>query len=66
MKTYDITLTLIYNGAMTVEAENEEQALQIAQESLNDEALKDFPDEVQIPNGSFTFGEATADYADLS
>lgn len=65
MKTYDITLTLIYNGAMTVKAENEEQALQIAQESLNHETLKDFPNEVQIPNGSFKFGEATADYADL-
>ena len=66
MKTYDITLTLIYNGSMTVKAETEEQALQIAQESLNRETLKGFPNDVEIPNGSFTFGEATADYADLS
>jgi len=65
MKTYNITLTLIYNGSMTVKAENEEQALQLAQDSLNHETLKDFPNDVAIPNGSFTFGEATADYADL-
>lgn len=65
MKTYDITLTVIYNGSMTVKAENEEQALQLAQESLNHETLKEFPNGVEIPNGSFTFGEATADYADL-
>lgn len=66
MKTYDITLTVIYNGSMTVKAENEEQALQLAQESLNHETLKEFPDGVEIPNGSFTFGEATADYANLT
>ena len=66
MKTYDVTLTLIYNGSMTVQAEDEEQALEIAQKSLNNETLKDFPNEVEIPNGSFIFGEATADDADLS
>jgi hypothetical protein len=66
MKTYDVTLTLIYNGSMTVQAEDEEQALKIAQENLNNKTLKDFPNGVEIPNGSFTFGEATADYASLS
>lgn len=66
MKTYEITMTVIYNGSMTVKAESEEQALELAQESLNDETLKDFPYGVEIPNGSFTFGEATADDANLS
>jgi len=66
MKTYEITMTVIYNGSMTVKAESEEQALKFAQETLNDETLKGFPNEVEIPNGSFTFGEATADDANLS
>ena len=61
MKNYRIDLTCIYNGSMVVEAENENEALQKAQESLNHKTLKQFPDYVEIPNGSFQFGEATAD-----
>lgn len=63
MKEFQVDLTLIYNGHCTVEAENEEQALQIAQESLNYETLKEFPDEVYMceNDGVFRFGEATAD-----
>ena len=61
MKNYRIDLTCIYNGSMVVEAETEEEALQIAQESLNDKTLKEFPDYVELPNGGFQFGEATAD-----
>jgi hypothetical protein len=64
MKKYQVELTCIYNGTMTIEAENEEDALGIAQKSLNYKALKDFPDYVELPNdGNFQFGEATADYA---
>ena len=64
MKVFQVDLTLVYNGHCTVEAENEEQALQIAQDSLNYKTLKEFPDEVYMceNDGIFSFGEATADY----
>ena len=61
---YTVELTCTYNGSMTVEAESEDEALQIAQNGLNADTLKEFPDYVSIPHGNFTFGEATADYAD--
>ena len=62
---YEVTLTCIYNGTMTIEAESAEEALRMAQEDLNHETLKPFPDEVEVPNdGIFRFGEATADYAE--
>lgn len=62
MKTFDVGLTCIYNGNVKVEAENEQEALEKAQELLHGENLAGFPDYVEIPNGSFSFGEATADY----
>lgn len=61
---FEVTMTCIYNGVATVEAENDEEALRIVQESLDSEALKPFPNEVDTPYGSFSFGEATADYAE--
>ena len=64
MAKYQVDLTCIYNGTMTIEAESEDEALKIAQDELNYETLKDLPDYVELPNdGSFQFGEATADYA---
>ena len=64
MAKYQVDLTCIYNGTMTIEAESEDAALRIAQDELNYETLKDFPDYVELPNdGCFQFGEATADYA---
>ena len=64
MAKYQVELTCIYNGTMTIEAESEDKALEIAQESLNYETLKDLPDYVELPyDGNFRFGEATADYA---
>ena len=65
MKVYTVDLTLTYNGTMRIEADNADEALRIAQESMNMETLKAFPDTVEMPNdGRFTFGEATADYAE--
>lgn len=61
---YEVTLSCTYNGVMNVECESEEEAIRIAQEALNAQNLKGFPDRVEIPNGSFTFGEATADFVD--
>lgn len=60
---YRVELVLTYNGSMTVEAKNVREAVEKAQNALNAETLKEFPDHVEIPNGSFQFGEATADYA---
>ena len=65
MAKYIVTLTLIYNGSMLVEAGSEDEALRIAQDSLDSKALSAFPDNVDLPNdGIFQFGEATADYCD--
>lgn len=64
MKKFEVTMTCIYNGLAIVEAENEEDALAKVEEALNYETLEKFPNEVTVPFGSFTFGEATADYAD--
>lgn len=60
---YRVELTLVYNGSMVVEAENGKEAFEKAQNTLNRKTLKEFPNHVEIPNGSFQFGEATADYA---
>ena len=65
MKTYDVTLTVVYNGHMEIEAANPQRALDRAQEELNAYNLDGFPDEVTMANGGhLTFGEATADYAE--
>ena len=63
-KTYDVTLTCIYNGSVKVRADNEDDALRKAEEMLDSTALEEFPDYVAMPNGGFWFGEASADYAD--
>jgi hypothetical protein len=60
---YRVDLTLVYNGSIVVEAKNENEAFEKAQNALTGETLKRFPDHVEIPNGSFQFGEITADDA---
>lgn len=64
MAKFGITMTCIYNGYAEVEANSAEEALEIVNESLDNEGLKGFPNSVDTPYGSFSFGEATADYAD--
>ena len=56
-KKYGITCTMIYNGYMEIEANSEE-------ESLCHENGDDFPDDGRFGLADFSFGEATADYAD--
>lgn len=63
-KTYDVTLTCIYNGCVKIKASSEDEAIRKANEMLDSKTLKDFPDRVELPDGCFQFGEATADYAD--
>lgn len=62
---YNVELTCIYNGNMTVAASSKDEAIQTAQDALNAKTLEGFPNCVAIPNGYFTFGEATADYAQV-
>lgn len=63
-KKFNVGCTIIYNGCAVVEAENEEEALRIVEESFTDENLKPFPDSAVVGDVSFRFGEATADYAE--
>ena len=64
MKKFGVTMTCTYNGYAEVEAETMYEAIEKVNESLDNEGLKDFPYSVDTPLGSFSFGEATADYAD--
>ena|GEM_PF-5961837 len=52
---YIVNCTKIYNGCMEVEAESSEEAVRWAQEHIN--KLDD--------EGNWSFGEATADFAEL-
>lgn len=63
-KKFNVECAIIYNGCAVVEAENEEEALRIVEESFTDENLKQFPDSAVVGDVSFKFGEATADYAE--
>lgn len=58
-----VTCTAIYNGHVSVYAADEDEAIGKAQEMLrsNDNT---FPGEAHIGGISFSFGEATADFAD--
>jgi hypothetical protein len=55
MRKFLVTCTKIYNGTMFVDAENNEEALEIAQNKLNE----------NVDCINWDFGEATADIADL-
>lgn len=50
MKKYIVTFTMIHNASIEIEAENEEQALDIAQENID--------------NVNWIFGEKTIDYVE--
>lgn len=54
MRKFLVTCTKIYNGTMFVDAENNEEALDIAQNNLNE----------NVDCINWDFGEATADIAD--
>lgn len=64
MNKFLVDCTVIYNGSIEVEADNEQEALERVDEMLAGENLDGFPDEVTVCDGCFRFGEATADYAD--
>ena len=51
---YQVICTKVYNGTMFVEAESEEEALEIAQNNLEEDT----------ESADWSFGEATADYVE--
>ena len=57
-KKYGVTCTLIYNGFIEVEAENEDEAFELANEKIANDG---YPGKI---NDDFDFGEVTADYVD--
>lgn len=67
MKKYEVEITAIYNGIVTIEANSEEEARCKVEDQLYGDNLAGLPDYVNVPigeGGHFSFGEATADYAD--
>lgn len=68
MAKYGVEMTCIYNGYVIVDAENVQEAIEKVNEELYGENLKGFPNYVEVKIGdnteSFSFGEATADYAE--
>lgn len=65
MKKFNVTCTIIYNGSVEVEAENEEEAIRKVQDGLcSTNGKDDFPSGGTFGGVDFTWGEATADYAD--
>ena len=56
-KTYCVCATLVYNGSVEVEAENAEEAYDLARQELD---KLDCPDDID----GFSFGELSADYPD--
>lgn len=53
-KIFNVTLTMIWNATIEVEAESAEQAIQHVQNNLDELA----------PDSIFSFGEITVDYAE--
>lgn len=60
---YLVECTVVYNGTMEVEAENEQEAIDKVSNELGGDNLDGFPNEVTVGDAIFMFGEATADYA---
>ena len=64
-KKFSVTCTIIYNGKVEVEADNAEDAVKKVQEGLcSSNGKDDFPSEGTFGGVGFSWGEATADYAD--
>ena len=62
MKRYVVECTVVYNGSIEVEADNEQEAIEKASNELGGKNLDSFPNEVTAGDATFMFGEATADY----
>ena len=64
MKKYQVSLTAVYNGSYTIEANSQSEAITKVQELLTDSNLVAFQDKVRTSLGTFFYGETTADWAD--
>lgn len=64
MKHYTVTCTVIYNGSVDVVAGSGPEAIDKARRLLDAASDSQLPDDGKIGKVPFTFGEATADYAE--
>ena len=64
MKKYQVSLTAVYNGSYTIEANSQSEAITKVQELLTDSNLIAFQDKVRTSLGTFFYGETIADWAD--
>lgn len=60
LKEYKVNCEITYNGTVTVKAMNEKEAIEIAENMMNPDNLKDFPDEVKVGDIEFDFGDGSA------
>lgn len=59
LKEYVVECAVTYYGHTKVKATSEMEAINNAEALLNAETLKIFPNEVEVGNVNFTFGDAS-------
>lgn len=57
MSTYFVDLDVVYNGVLSVEANDEFEAIQKADDFLKSKNFDAFPDSVDVGDVRFTYGE---------
>lgn len=57
MSTYFVDLDVVYNGVLSIEANDEFEAIQKADDYLKSENFDAFPDSVDVGDVRFTYGE---------
>ena len=59
LKEYVVECAVTYNGLVKVKAKSEMEAINNAEALLNAETLNISPNEVEVGNVNFTFGDAS-------
>ena len=60
LKEYKVECEVTYNGIVTVKATNEQEAIEIAENMMNPDNLKSFPDKVKVGKIDFEYGDGSA------
>ena len=63
MAKFEVICTMIYNGSIVVDAENENDATKKVNDMLYNDSRNDFPTDGVVAGINFSFGEVTTDFA---